>query len=65
VVNYRKALPFLPAYSRLGHRPADFPVAHRSQEATLSLPLFPGITLDQQKAVAEAVREFATQAHEK
>jgi dTDP-4-amino-4,6-dideoxygalactose transaminase len=58
VVNYRKALPFLPAYSRLGHRPADFPVAHRSQEATLSLPLFPEIKSGQQKTVSEAIKGF-------
>lgn len=58
VVNYRKALPFLPAYSRLGHRPADFPVAHRSQEATLSLPLFPEITETQQKTVQMALAGF-------
>ena len=59
VVNYRSALPFLPAYSRLEHRPADFPVAHRSQEATLSLPLFPEITVSQQTEVAAAIRDHA------
>ena len=65
VVSYRKALPFLPAYARLGHRPGDFPVAHRHQERTLSLPLFPEITMEQQKRVADTVREFSAQAHEK
>jgi dTDP-4-amino-4,6-dideoxygalactose transaminase len=58
VVNYRRALPFLPAYARLRHRPAEFPVAHRTQATTLSLPLFPEITKEQQKRVADAVREF-------
>jgi dTDP-4-amino-4,6-dideoxygalactose transaminase len=58
VVNYRSALPFLPAYSRLGHQPADFPVAHRSQEKTLSLPLFPEINEAQQKTVQAALADF-------
>lgn len=58
VVNYRTALPFLPAYSRLRHRITDFPVAHRSQETTLSLPLFPEINEAQQKIVQKALVEF-------
>lgn len=59
VVNYPVALPFLPAYSRLGHRPADFPVAHRHQSRILSLPIFPEITAAQMQAVAEAIRSFS------
>ena len=58
VVNYPVALPFLPAYSRLGHQPADFPVAHRHQSRILSLPIFPEITAAQMQAVAEAIRSF-------
>lgn len=64
-VNYRSALPFLPAYSRLGHRPTDFPVAVRTQERTLSLPLFPEITVAQQRVVAGAIRDFAAKPHDK
>ncbi len=57
-VNYPVALPFLPAYSRFGHPPADFPVAHRHQSRILSLPIFPEITAAQMQAVAEAIRSF-------
>ena len=42
-LNYPVALPFLPAYRRLGHAPADFPVAHAHQSQILSLPLYPEI----------------------
>jgi len=58
VINYRKALPFLPAYARLNHLTEDFPNSHRVQERTLSLPLFPEITVAQQEQVAQAVRKF-------
>jgi dTDP-4-amino-4,6-dideoxygalactose transaminase len=58
VVNYPLALPFLPAYSRLGHRPADFPVAHHHQSRILSLPIFPEITVGQMQTVADAIRIF-------
>lgn len=44
VINYPKALPFYPAYSYLGHKPADFPVAHRNQGEILSLPIYPEMT---------------------
>ena len=62
VVNYPVALPFLPAYSRFGHRPADFPVAHRHQSRILSLPIFPEITAAQMHAVADAIRSFPASA---
>jgi dTDP-4-amino-4,6-dideoxygalactose transaminase len=58
VVNYPVALPFLPAYARFGHRPIDFPVAHRHQSRILSLPIFPEITPMQMQEVADAIRSF-------
>ena len=59
VVSYPKALPFLPAYARLGHQSADFPNAYRNQSRILSIPIFPEMTGVQQQAVAEAVRSFS------
>lgn len=59
VVNYPVALPFLPAYQRFGHRPADFPAAHHHQSRVLSLPIFPEISPEQIATVAEALRSFA------
>jgi dTDP-4-amino-4,6-dideoxygalactose transaminase len=58
-VNYPTALPFLPAYRRLGHAPADFPVAYRHQSRILSLPMFPEMSAEQMGAVAAALRAFA------
>ena len=58
-VNYPVALPFLPAYRRLGHGAADFPVAHAMQSRILSLPLFPEMSAAQIQAVVDAVHAFA------
>ena len=58
MVNYPRALPFLPAYRRLGHSPANFPVAYRHQSRVLSLPIFPEMTAEQMAAVVAGVRGF-------
>jgi dTDP-4-amino-4,6-dideoxygalactose transaminase len=58
VVNYPVALPFLPAYRHLGHRPEDFPVAHGHQQRILSLPMFPEMTARQMQTVADAISAF-------
>lgn len=58
VVNYPVALPFLPAYARFRHQPADFPVAYNNQSRILSLPLFPEISETQIEAVSTAIMEF-------
>ena len=62
VINYPVALPFLPAYSRFGHMPAQFPTAYRHQSRILSLPIFPEMTLSQINHVAHAVADFAAAA---
>lgn len=58
VVNYPVALPYLPAYARLGHMPCDFPNAHHNQSRILSLPIFPEMTNAQFDAVVEAIAGF-------
>ncbi len=58
VINYPVALPFLPAYRRLGHIPEQFANAHRHQSRVLSLPIFPEMTQAQIEAVVEVVRGF-------
>jgi len=55
VINYPVALPFVPAYARLGHRPEDFPNAHHHQSRILSLPIFPEMTAAQLAAVVDAI----------
>lgn len=62
VINYKSALPFLPAYARFGHSPEDFPVAHRLQSRILSLPIFAELTEAQQDQVVSAVREVTSVA---
>ncbi len=58
VINYPVALPFLPAYSRYGHTPTDFPNAYHNQSRILSLPIFAEMTHEQIEGVCSAVRSF-------
>ena len=58
VLNYPKALPFYPAYSYLGHKPEDFPVAHANQSRVLSLPIYPEISDAMISYVAAKIAEF-------
>ena len=58
LVNYPKALPYYPAYARLGHTPEDFPVAHRHAREILSLPLYPELPAENLKLVADSVIRF-------
>lgn len=62
VINYRRALPFLPAYADRGHTADDFPVAHRMQGRILSLPIFAELTEAQGEEVAAAVRDVIAEA---
>jgi dTDP-4-amino-4,6-dideoxygalactose transaminase len=57
-INYPVALPYLEAYRRFGHRPEQFPNAHRHQGRILSLPMFAEITAQQQKTVVDLIRAF-------
>lgn len=57
-VHYPRALPFLPAYAHLNHRPEEFPVAYANQSGLLSLPVYPEIAVDTVKYVVKAIREF-------
>jgi len=53
-VHYPAPVHFLPAFPDLGRRGA-FPVAEQAAREILSLPIFPGITVQQQEWVAEAL----------
>jgi dTDP-4-amino-4,6-dideoxygalactose transaminase len=59
VINYPLALPFVPAYARLKHTAADFPIAHRNQSRILSLPIYPEMTALQIDAVVDGVCSFS------
>ncbi|MCG2671584.1 DegT/DnrJ/EryC1/StrS family aminotransferase [Bradyrhizobium sp. GCM10023182] len=57
-INYPTALPLLPAYSRLGHKPEQFPRAFDDQNKMLSLPMFAEITREQQDEVIRLIKDF-------
>jgi len=57
-IHYPVALPFMPAYGYLGHKPSDFPVAYKGQSEILSLPMYPELSDEQIEYVAQAIREF-------
>ena len=48
-------VPHHPCYQRLGYRMEDYPEAERAYRACLSLPLYPGMTEEQVRYVADAV----------
>jgi dTDP-4-amino-4,6-dideoxygalactose transaminase len=56
-IHYPLPVHQLPAFADLGYGTGDFPVAERQAPLILSLPLYPGITGDQQeRVVAELAR---------
>jgi dTDP-4-amino-4,6-dideoxygalactose transaminase len=57
-INYPVILPLVPAYARLGHSPADFPVAYRHQRQILSLPMYSEMTSTQAASIADAIRNW-------
>lgn len=42
----------------LGHKAGDFPESERAARETLALPIYPGLTPEQQAHVVESVRDF-------
>jgi len=57
-VHYPRPVHLQPAYSSLGYPPGSFPMAERSCEHVMSLPIFPGITAEQISYVAGSVLEI-------
>ena len=57
-IHYPTALPNLPAYSYLGYSTDDFKVATKLQDEILSLPMYPELTEEGIKYIAEKIREF-------
>lgn len=56
-VHYPFPVHLQPAFRRYGYGPGDFPVAEAAANRILSLPLYPQITSDQQRIVADALRQ--------
>ncbi len=57
-IHYPTALPNLRAYQYLNHQPFDFPVASRLQHEILSLPMYPELSPEMIRYVADCVRNF-------
>ncbi len=57
-IQYPYPIHLQPAYANLGYRSGSFPVAERLAREILSLPLYPELSLDDVRAVAEEVNEF-------
>ena len=57
-LHYPLPLHMQKAYSHLGYKKADFPVAEQAAERLLSLPMFPELTRQQIDYVVESIKEF-------
>ena len=60
LVHYATPIHLQPAARDLGYTATDFPETARVVSEILSLPLYPGLTEDQQDLVVSAIREFYT-----
>jgi dTDP-4-amino-4,6-dideoxygalactose transaminase len=60
-IHYPIPLHLQRAYVSLNYCPEDFPVARRTANKIVSLPMFPQLTADQQARVAEEVLAFVSQ----
>jgi dTDP-4-amino-4,6-dideoxygalactose transaminase len=56
-IHYPVPVHLHPAFADLGHGEGAFPVAESSAHRILSLPMFPGITAEQQERVAEVLAD--------
>lgn len=55
--HYPIALPFMEAYSHLGHEPTDFPVAYSQMGKILSLPMYAELTAEQIEHVCSTLKK--------
>jgi len=62
-IHYPIALHLAKAYEGLGFRLGDFPIAEQTASQILSLPMFPGLSLDQQRRVVTEVLRIVTDMH--
>lgn len=59
-IHYPIPLHLQKAYKHLGYAEGDFPVTEKAALEIVSLPMFPGITPEQQEQVAQRVLEFSS-----
>jgi dTDP-4-amino-4,6-dideoxygalactose transaminase len=57
-IHYPVPLHLQKAYQSLGYKNGDFPVTEQTASEIVSLPMFPHLSLDQQREVADCIRGF-------
>ena len=57
MIYYPFPLHLQPAYESLGYQSGDFPIAERTAQEVLSLPMFPGLSYPEQQQVANALSQ--------
>jgi dTDP-4-amino-4,6-dideoxygalactose transaminase len=57
-IYYPSPLHTQPAFADLGYKPGDFPNSEAACSDALALPIYPELTLEQQRAVVSAISEF-------
>jgi len=58
-IYYPRPLHLQPCFSSLGHREGDMPVSEAAARETLSIPVYPELSEEQQGHVINAIREWA------
>ncbi len=61
-IHYPHPLHLTAALSGLGYRRGEFPVAEQCAETVLSLPMFPGLEMDQIQFVVKQIRKYLGEA---
>ncbi len=62
MVYYPLPLHLQPVYQDLNYQPGDLPIAEQSAKEVLSLPMFPGITLEEQEQIAYCLKDCISKA---
>jgi len=57
-IYYPKPLHLQHAFAYLGHKPGDFPVSEAASAEVVSLPIYPELSEEQQRAVVAAIADF-------
>jgi len=60
-IHYPIPLHLQKAYSRLGYKEGDFPASEKAASQILSLPMYPGLTADQQGRIVGVIESFVSE----